>query len=214
MKSVVFGVVVGIVFGAANAYLGLKVGLTVSASIPAAVMGLAFFRLVRSGTILEGNIIQTIGSAGESLAAGVIFTFPALFMWGVAPKHFEIACLALIGGGLGVLFMIPLRRFLIVQEHGRLPYPEGTACAEVLVSGETGGGRAQAPVRGARPGRPLHAPDERPPLRPVEGEPVGEARSFLPGAEVGMEVTPELLGVGYIVGPRIAALMLAGGVLG
>ncbi len=213
VKSVVFGVIVGIVFGAANAYLGLKVGLTVSASIPAAVMGLAFFRLVRSGTILEGNIIQTIGSAGESLAAGVIFTFPALFMWGVAPKHFEIACLALIGGGLGVLFMIPLRRFLIVKEHGRLPYPEGTACAEVLVSGETGGGRAQLLFGGLGLGG-LYMLLMNGRLFGLWKENPSAKLGFLPGAEVGMEVTPELLGVGYIIGPRIAALMLAGGVLG
>jgi uncharacterized oligopeptide transporter (OPT) family protein len=143
LRAVVIGVLVGVVFGAANAYLGLKVGLTVSASIPAAVMGVAFFRALKGGTILEGNMVQTVGSAGESLAAGVIFTIPALFIFGMAPSQLLIFTLASLGGLLGVLFMVPLRRYLIRDEHGKLPYPEGTACAEVLAAGDTGGAKAR-----------------------------------------------------------------------
>src|SRR5690606_17248577 len=143
VKAVVVGIVLGIVFGAANAYLGLRVGLTVSASIPAAVMAIAIFRAMRSGTILETNIVQTIGSAGESLAAGVIFTLPALYVWGLDAEWYVLATVAFLGGLLGVLFMIPLRRFLMVREHGHLPFPEGTATAEVQVAGEAGGSRAR-----------------------------------------------------------------------
>jgi putative OPT family oligopeptide transporter len=144
LKAVVIGMLIGSIFGAANAYLGLKVGLTVSASIPAAVMAVAIFRIFfKQGTILETNIVQTVGSAGESLAAGVIFTIPALFIWGIEPSKLEITVIAIVGGLLGVIFMIPLRRFLISQEHGRLPYPEGTACAEVLVAGQGDLGKAK-----------------------------------------------------------------------
>jgi putative OPT family oligopeptide transporter len=135
VKSVVIGILLGVVFGAANAYLGLRVGLTVSASIPAAVMAIAIFRVLRRGTILETNIVQTIGSAGESLAAGVIFTLPALYIWGMDVEWYVLATVAFLGALLGVLFMIPLRRFLMSREHGVLPFPEGTATAEVQVAG-------------------------------------------------------------------------------
>ncbi|HEV3484788.1 MAG TPA: OPT/YSL family transporter, partial [Vicinamibacterales bacterium] len=144
LKAVAAGVVLGIVFGAANAYLGLRVGLTVSASIPAAVMTVALFRLFRArGTILEANLSQTIGSASTSLASGTIFTIPALFMWNMAPPYLQVVVLAFLGALLGLAAMIPLRRLLVVQSHDELPYPEGTACAEVLRA-TTGGASASA----------------------------------------------------------------------
>ena len=148
ITSVIMGVLLAVVFGAANAYLGLRVGMTVSASIPAAVIAMGVIRIImRRNSILESNIVQTIGSAGESLAAGAIFTLPALFLWAAEgkmdkPGILEITLIALIGGLLGVFFMVPLRNALIVKEHGILPYPEGTACAEVLLAGEKGGANA------------------------------------------------------------------------
>lgn len=148
VTSILVGVILAVVFGAANAYLGLRVGLTVSASIPAAVLSMGIIRvLMRRNSILESNIVQTIGSAGESLAAGAIFTLPALFLWaaeglGQKPSLVEITVIALCGGLLGVFFMVPLRNALIVREHATLPYPEGTACAEVLLAGEEGGSDA------------------------------------------------------------------------
>ena len=203
LRAVIAGVVLGVVFGAANAYLGLKVGLTVSASIPAAVMGVVFFKLV-GGSIRESNMVQTIGSAGESLAAGVIFTIPAFFLWHCDPGRLKIFVIALAGGLLGVLMMVPLRAYLIVREHGRLPYPEGTACAEVLRSGTGGGSGA---------------------LLLLVGMVVGGLYQLLSNANflglwkqtistnvkerfhIGADLTPELLGIGYIIGPRIAGLM-------
>lgn len=144
LRAVVLGILLTVVFGAANAYLGLKVGLTVSASIPAAVMSMAILRgLLRSGTILENNIVQTIASAGESLSAGVIFVIPALIFLGLPPSKFVIFLLAATGGLLGILLMVPIRKHLIEEEHDRLPYPEGTACAEVLQAGEEGGRKAK-----------------------------------------------------------------------
>ncbi|HDN67534.1 MAG TPA: oligopeptide transporter, OPT family, partial [Firmicutes bacterium] len=144
LTSIVMGVILGLVFGAANAYLGLKVGMTVSASIPVAVISMGILRgMLRKGTILENNMVQTVGSAGESLAAGVIFTVPALIIWGLEPRVTKIFLISLIGGCLGVLFMIPLRKFLIVKEHRNLPYPEGTACAKVLMAGDAGGIKAK-----------------------------------------------------------------------
>ncbi len=150
ITSVILGIILSVVFGAANAYLGLRVGMTVSASIPAAVISMGVIRLIlRKNSILENNMVQTIGSAGESLAAGAIFTLPALFMWAAedssvsAPSFITITSIALCGGILGVLFMIPLRNALIVQEHGVLPFPEGTACAEVLLAGEEGGDKSK-----------------------------------------------------------------------
>ncbi|HUX60094.1 MAG TPA: OPT/YSL family transporter, partial [Ignavibacteriaceae bacterium] len=146
LKAIILGAIFGVIFGAASVYLGLKVGLTVSASIPIAVLAISIFKKVGKSTILENNIVQTIGSAGESIAAGVVFTLPALlFLPGGRAyfQYFQIFVLALSGGILGILFMIPLRRSLIVKEHGVLPYPEGTACADVLVAGEKGGNLAK-----------------------------------------------------------------------
>jgi putative OPT family oligopeptide transporter len=216
-KAVVVGILLGVVFGAANAYLGLRVGMTVSASIPAAVMAIAIFRAFRGGTILETNIVQTIGSAGESLAAGVIFTLPALYIWGIDVEWYVLATVAFLGALLGVLFMIPLRRFLMVREHGKLPFPEGAATAEVQVAGEAGGGKAKLVFGGLGIGALFQAL--------VHGSAVGlwprepEAHLFGAGAGPGLrkavvsgDLTPELLGVGFIIGPRIAAVMLAGGV--
>lgn len=215
VKAVVLGIVLGVVFGAANAYLGLRVGLTVSASIPAAVMAVAFFRVLKKGTVLEANMVQTIGSAGESLAAGVIFTLPALFVWqredpAVIVDVLQISVIALFGGLLGVLFMIPLRSYLISREHGALPYPEGTACAEVQVAGDLGGTKAKLLFQGLglgalyqmlANGRGLGLWQESPSV----GLP---AR-----ARIGGDFTPELLGVGFIIGPKIAAIMFGGGAL-
>ena len=154
VTSIVMGIILAVVFGAANAYLGLRVGMTVSASIPAAVIAMGVIRVImRKNSILESNIVQTTGSAGESLAAGAIFTLPALFLWAAegkteTPGMLEITIIALLGGLLGVFFMVPLRNALIVKEHGILPYPEGTACAEVLLAGEEGGANASTVFSG------------------------------------------------------------------
>jgi len=209
LRAVLIGALVGVVFGAANAYLGLKVGLTVSASIPAAVMGVAFFRAVKGGSVLEGNMVQTVGSAGESLAAGVIFTIPALFIFGLDPGQLLIFTLAALGGLLGVLFMIPLRRYLIRDEHGRLPYPEGTACAEVLAAGDTGGEKAKLLFSGLGIGAVYQYLVNNNGLSLWEGDPSFRIRGY-PKAEVGLAATPELLGVGYIIGPKIAAILFMG----
>jgi len=214
LKAILIGMVIGSVFGAANAYLGLKVGLTVSASIPAAVMAVAIFRIFfKKGTILETNMVQTVGSAGESLAAGVIFTMPALFIWGVEPSKIEMAVIAILGGLLGVLFMIPLRQFLIVKEHGKLPYPEGTACAEVLVAGQGDLSKAKTLFQGMGIGALYQILMNNRLFGLWSKEPTSHIPRFH-GAEVGAEVTPELLGVGYIIGPKISAIMLSGGVFG
>ncbi|MGM0599517.1 MAG: OPT family oligopeptide transporter [Candidatus Rifleibacteriota bacterium] len=213
-KAIVIGMLIGSVFGAANAYLGLKVGLTVSASIPAAVMAVAIFRIFfKKGTILETNMVQTVGSAGESLAAGVIFTIPALFIWGMEPTKLEITVIAIIGGLIGVLFMIPLRKYLIVQEHGKLPYPEGTACAEVLVAGQGDLSKAKTLFKGMGIGALYQALMHNRLFGLWSKEPTTHIPGFK-GAEVGAEVTPELLGVGYIIGPKISAIMLSGGMMG
>lgn len=215
-KAIVLGSLLGIVFGAATVYLGLKVGLTVSASIPIAVLAISIFKKLGKATILESNIVQTIGSAGESVAAGVVFTVPALlFLEGGARyfEYFQIFVLALVGGFLGVLFMIPLRRSLIVKEHGNLPYPEGTACADVLVAGEKGGSLAQKVYYG------LGIAFLYKVLMSILGfwkdtpTVVFGKKSALPNGTINGEITPELLGVGYIIGPRIAGVMVAGGVL-
>lgn len=216
LKSVTVGVIVGVVFGAANAYLGLKVGLTVSASIPAAVIGVAIFKALRAGTILETNIVQTIGSAGESLAAGVIFTLPVLFLWDLEAGFWPIFPLSLMGGLLGVLFMVPLRRYLIVREHGTLTYPEGTACAEVQVAAHAGGTHAKLLFGGMGIGALYTAIEKFLHLWPAEPDVVVGAQEG--GARfrtsLGADVTPELLGVGYIIGPKVSAVMLAGGAVG
>ncbi len=213
-RAVLIGAVLGIVFGAANAYLGLRVGLTVSASIPAAVMAVAIFR-VWGGTILESNMVQTVGSAGESLAAGVIFTLPALFLWAredpaILVSVTQITVIALFGGMLGVLFMIPLRSYLISREHGKLPYPEGTACAEVQVAGDAGGGKARLLFAGLGVGAVYQALANPRGLALWSESPSAP----LPGkAEIGGNFTPELLGVGFIIGPRIATIMFSGSAL-
>ncbi|MFT4979805.1 MAG: putative OPT family oligopeptide transporter [Myxococcota bacterium] len=212
LKAVVVGILIGVVFGAANAYLGLKVGLTVSASIPAAVIGVAIFRALRSGTLLETNIVQTIGSAGESLAAGVIFTLPVLFLWGESPGFWPIFPLALLGGLLGVLFMIPLRRYLIVQQHGHLSYPEGTACAEVQIASQAGGKQAALLFWGMLTGAIYTGIEKFGRLWPAEPDVQVDAPGFR--TSLGADVTPELLGVGFIIGPKVSAVMLAGGAVG
>lgn len=216
LKAVILGSVFGIIFGAATVYLGLKVGLTVSASIPIAVLAISIFKKLGNATILENNIVQTIGSAGESVAAGVVFTIPALlFLSGGEAyfQYFQIFVLALVGGVLGVLFMIPLRRSLIVKEHDNLPYPEGTACADVLMAGEKGGKLARNVFLGLGIAFLYKA------LMSIAGlwkdvpQYVFGRKSSLPNGTINAEITPELLGVGYIIGPRISGIMVAGGVL-
>ncbi len=214
--SVLVGVILAVVFGAANAYLGLRVGLTVSASIPAAVLSMGIIRvLMRRNSILESNIVQTIGSAGESLAAGAIFTMPALFLWaaeglGEKPGLLEITIIALCGGVLGVLFMVPLRSALIVREHATLPYPEGTACAEVLLAGEEGGSNAVTVFSGMGISALIKLIVDG--LKVIPSEINLTFQSF--GAQIGTQVYPALVGVGYIVGPRISSYMFVGGVIG
>jgi putative OPT family oligopeptide transporter len=214
MKAVGFGIIFGIIFGAANAYLGLRAGLTISTSIPVAVMTVAVFRALASAgirsTILETNISQTTGSASSSLASGVIFTLPALFMWGMPPELLQMTLLAMCGGLLGILFMIPLRRFLIEREHGKLPYPEGTACAEVLVANEIGGGRARFVFYGLAGGAFFKFLTSWMHVIPAEAH---LKVPFLKKGEVGMDLSAALAGVGYILGPRIAAIMVGGGLL-
>ncbi|MFQ6082423.1 MAG: OPT family oligopeptide transporter [Candidatus Aminicenantia bacterium] len=214
LKAVVLGAIFGIIFGSANAYLGLRVGLTISTAIPLAVISVAIFRILQpilgKSTILDCNIAQTTGSASSSLASGIIFTIPALFLWGFNPSIAQIGTLALLGGILGVLFMIPLRKFLIVKEHGVLPYPEGTASAQVLIAADEGGAKAKNVFLGLGVGAFykslvgfFHLWPDRIALKiPV-----------LKKAQLGMEPMPALLGVGYILGYRIAAIMVAGGLL-
>ncbi|MFQ5738849.1 MAG: OPT family oligopeptide transporter [Acidobacteriota bacterium] len=213
-KSIIAGALFGIVFGAANAYLGLRAGLTISTSIPVAVMTVAVFRTLKvfgsHSTILEANLSQTIGSASSSLASGVIFTLPALFLWGLDPALLQMTLLALCGGLAGVLFMIPLRPFLIEREHGKLPYPEGTACAEVLVASEVGGGRARRVFQGLAGGAlfKLLAGGLR-----IFPDSVHFSIPFLKKGQIGCEMSAALLGVGYILGPRVGAIMVGGGLL-
>ena len=216
VTSIIMGIILAIVFGAANAYLGLRVGMTVSASIPAAVISMGVIRVImKKDSILESNMVQTIGSAGESLAAGAIFTLPVLFLWASEgkmsqPSLIEISVISLCGGILGVLFMVPLRNALIVKEHGVLPYPEGTACAEVLLAGEEGGSSATTVFAGMGLAALFKL--------------LVDGLKIVPGAitlkidalktEVSTEVYPALLGVGYICGPKISSYMFAGGLLG
>lgn len=217
LTSILLGILLAIVFGAANAYLGLKVGMTISASIPAAVISMGVIRgVLKKESILENNIVQTIGSAGESLAAGAIFTLPALFIWSEewgkdAPSLITITIIALCGGVLGILFMIPLRKALIVNEHGVLPYPEGTACAEVLLAGEEGGQKARTTFIGLGIGALYKIITDGFKLFPSEIE--TEIPGYK-GAAVGAAVLPALLGVGFIIGAKISAYMLAGAVIG
>jgi len=214
VKAVVAGILFGILFGAANAYLGLRVGLTISTSIPVAVLTVAAFRTLALGgvrsSILEANLSQTVGSASSSVASGVIFTLPALFLWELDPTLLQMTLLAMCGGLLGVLFMIPLRRFLIAGEHGNLPYPEGTACAEVLVASETGGSRAKNVFLGLLGGALVKLVFGWIHLLPDR---LAVKIPFLKKGEVSTEVSAALLGVGYILGPRTAAIMVGGGLL-
>lgn len=215
--AIILGVILAVIFGGANAYLGLRVGMTVSASIPAAVISMGIIRLIlRRDSILENNVVQTIGSAGESVAAGAIFTMPALFMWAEeagdkAPSLLEIALIALCGGILGVMFMIPLRQALIVQEHGVLPYPEGQACAEVLLAGEKGGSGAKTVFAGLGIAAVYKFIADGLKLFPSE---VDYSIKPYKGSGIGMDVLPALAGVGYICGPKVSSYLLAGGTLG
>lgn len=215
VASIVMGILLAIIFGAANAYLGLRVGMTVSASIPAAVIAMGVIRVImRKNSILESNIVQTIGSAGESLAAGSIFTLPALFLWAAEgkmdkPGLLEITLIALLGGLLGVFFMVPLRNALIVKEHAVLPYPEGTACAEVLLAGEEGGANASTVFAGMGFAAAFKFIIDG--LKVVAGE-ISHTFSGFAGT-IGTQIYPAVLSVGYICGARISSYMFAGGVL-
>lgn len=215
VTSIVMGVILAVVFGAANAYLGLRVGMTVSASIPAAVIAMGVIRIImRRNSILESNLVQTIGSAGESLAAGAIFTLPALFIWASEgkmdkPSIVEITLIALIGGLLGVLFMVPLRNALIVKEHATLPYPEGKACAEVLLAGEEGGSSATTVFAGMGFSAIFKFIIDG--LKLVAGEVTFTVKKF--SGAIGTQIYPAVMSVGYICGARISSYMFAGGVL-
>lgn len=215
VTSIVMGIILAVVFGAANAYLGLRVGMTVSASIPAAVIAMGVIRIImRKNSILESNVVQTIGSAGESLAAGAIFTLPALFLWAAEgkmdkPNIVEITLIALIGGLLGVFFMVPLRNALIVKEHGTLPYPEGTACAEVLLAGEEGGANATTVFAGMGFAALFKFIIDG--IKLVSGEISAHVKGY--AGEIGTQIYPAVLSVGYICGARISSYMFAGGVL-
>src|ERR1700677_688445 len=216
-RALLLGALFGIIFGAVTVYVGLRAGLTVAASIPIAVLSISILRAFGRASILENNIVQTTGNAGQSIASGVIFTLPALVFLGFDLEYSRIFMLALIGGWLGVLFMIPLRRQLIVDEHGTLPYPEGTACADVLIAGERGGSMASRVFLGlglgglytlfqnpflfkAWPHGPAYQPDFGP-------------QHVLKGSSINADTTSEYLGVGYIIGPRLAGIIFAGGVL-
>ena len=213
--SVIMGIFLAVVFGAANAYLGLRVGMTVSASIPAAVIAMGVIRVImRKNSILESNIVQTIGSAGESLAAGAIFTLPALFLWASEgkmekPGLLSITIIALLGGLLGVFFMVPLRNALIVKEHGVLPYPEGKACAEVLLAGEEGGANASTVFAGMGFAAAFKFVIDG--LKAVPSEINLTFKRF--AGQIGTQIYPAVLSVGYICGPKIASYMFTGGVL-
>ncbi len=223
-KAIILGAIISVLFGVANAYLGLKFGMTVSASIPAAVISMAVLRvLFKKVTVLENNIVQTIGSAGESLAAGIIFTIPAFFIWQanetlVASGYVhevskaQIFWLSMLGGSLGILLMIPLRKYLVDREHGKLAFPEGTACAEIIQAGDEGGSKARMVFWGIGIGV-LYKIGMN--MAKLWSESVNyDFKGILRGGTVGIDATPALLGVGYIIGPRIAALMMGGAVLG
>lgn len=217
LKAIVLGAIFGLIFGASTVYLGLRAGLTVSASIPIAVLAISVLKKLGGSTILENNIVQTIGSAGESVAAGVVFTVPALIF--LAPRgpdffnYFQITMLAFAGGILGVLMMVPLRRALIVKEHGVLPYPEGTACADVLVAGERGGALARTVFQGLGIGGLWKALSWIVQVFPTAVGYSFARTSIFPNATLNLDVSPEYMGVGYVIGPRIAGVMVAGGVL-
>lgn len=223
-KAIILGAIISVLFGVANAYLGLKFGMTVSASIPAAVISMAVLRMLfKKVTVLENNIVQTVGSAGESLAAGIIFTIPAFFIWSANDQlvaagyvhevsKMQIFWLSMLGGILGILLMIPLRKYLVEREHGKLAFPEGTACAEVIVAGDEGGQKAKLVFTGIGLGAVYKVL-----MNMLKGwsESVNyDFKGVLKGGTLGIDATPALLGVGYIIGPRIAALMMGGAVLG
>ena len=216
VASVIIGLILAVIFGAANAYLGVRVGMTVSASIPAAVISMGVIRVImKKDSILENNMVQTIGSAGESLAAGAVFTLPAIFMWAkegkaTSPSFITIALIALCGGILGVLFMVPLRTALIVEEHGTLPYPEGTACAEVLLAGEEGGSKSKLVFSGLGISAVYKFIADGLCLFPSEVD-FSFKGSYT--CAVGMDVLPALSGVGYICGPKVSSYLFAGGIL-
>jgi len=217
VTSIVIGILLAVIFGAANAYLGLRVGMTVSASIPAAVIAMGVIRVImKKNSILESNLVQTIGSAGESVAAGAIFTIPALFLWAAddsldmdKPGILEITLIAMIGGLLGVFFMVPLRNALIVREHGVLPYPEGTACAEVLLAGEEGGSSASTVFAGMGFAAIFKFIIDG--IKAVPSEVSLRVKGF--AGEIGTQIYPAVMSVGYICGFRISSYMFAGGVL-
>ena len=215
VTSIIMGILLAVIFGAANAYLGLRVGMTVSASIPAAVISMGVIRVImKKNSVLESNIVQTVGSAGESLAAGAIFTLPALFLWaseGVMEKPglVEITIIALLGGLLGVFFMVPLRNALIVKEHGILPYPEGQACAEVLLAGEEGGANAGSVFAGMGFAAAFKFIIDG--LKVVPSEVSLRFKGF--AGEIGTQIYPAVMSVGYICGPKISSYMFAGGVV-
>src|SRR3954449_1871788 len=210
IRALILGAILGIVFAASSVYLALKIGLTVSASIPIAVLAVAFFRTLGKSTILENNIVQTTGSAGESIAAGIVFTLPAILLMGYDLTISKVAVIAVIGRLLGILMIIPLRRALIVKEHGNLTYPEGTACAEVLVAGDKGGLQARLLFQAF--GLAFLYKFLMSGLK-VWKEYPGHVSTFYKGASISAEVSPELMGVGYIIGPRIAGYLFAGGSL-
>ncbi len=210
IRALLLGSALGVIFAASSVYLALKIGLTVSASIPIAVLAVAFFRTLGRSTILENNIVQTTGSASDSIAAGIVFTLPAILLMGYDLTVSKITVIALVGGLMGVLMMIPLRKALIVKEHGRLRYPEGTACAEVLVAGERGG--LQAKLLFQAFGLAFAYKFLMAGLKLWKEYP-GRVSTFYTGASISAEVSPELLGVGYIIGPRIAGFLFAGGCL-
>lgn len=214
--SIILGIILAIVFGGANAYLGLRVGMTVSASIPAAVVSMGVIRVImKRDSILENNMVQTIGSAGEALAAGAIFVLPVLFMWASEgltemPNILELGLTTMVGGILGVAFMVPLRDSLIVEEHGTLPYPEGIACAEVLIAGEEGGAKASLVFRGL--GLAALYKFAADGLQVFPGEVFTEIKAYK-GAGIGTSVLPALAGVGYICGMKVASALFCGGML-
>jgi putative OPT family oligopeptide transporter len=217
LRAILLGCFFGLIFGAVTVYVGLRAGLTVAASIPIAVLSISILRAFGRASILENNIVQTTGNAGQSIASGVIFTLPALVFLGFDLEYSRIFMLALIGGWLGVLFMIPLRRQLIVQEHAALPYPEGTACADVLIAGEKGGSLASRVFLGLGLGgvytlfqneNLFRAWPSTPEYQPDFG-----SQHVLKGASINADATSEYLGVGYIIGPRVAGVIFAGGVL-
>src|ERR1700674_1600036 len=216
-RAVALGALLGLVFAASSVYLALRAGLTVSASIPIAVLSISVLKRLGGSTILENNIVQTIGSAGESVAGGVVFTIPALiFLTPDGPAYFnyyQIAMLAFAGGILGVLMMVPLRRALIVKEHGVLPYPEGAACADVLIAGERGGKLASMVFSGVAVGALWKALSWVFNLFLTELDYSTPRASQFPNATLNVDISPEYMGVGYVIGPRIAGTMFAGGVL-